>query len=133
MREKTPEVLNDIIKRCSVDASQQKKACLKEIRALKRYRPYVVKKGALRIEGRLDRSPDISFEAKHPLILPSRHCLTRLVILYYHNCNWHSGIQHTLLSSRQKFWITNGRASVSRYLRKCSVCVQLTGLNQSDS
>ena len=79
-------------------------------------------KGALRIEARLHKSPDISFEAKHPLILPSRHFLTRFVILYCHNRNWHSGIQHTLLSSRQKFWITNGCASVRRYLRECIVC-----------
>ena len=122
MREKTPEALDNIIKCCSVDASQQEKFRLKEISALKRYRPCVDKKGALRIEGRLDRSPDISFEAKHPLILPSGHCLIRLVILCYRNRNWHSGIQHTLLSSRQKFWITNGRASVRRYLRECSVC-----------
>ena len=92
MREKTPEALDDIIKRCSVDSSQQKKVCLKEIRALKRYRPCVVKKGALRIESRLDRLPNISFEAKHPRILGSRDFLTRLVILYYHNRNWHSGI-----------------------------------------
>ena len=122
MREKTPESLDDIIQRCNNDASQQEKSRLKEIRALKRYRLCVDKKGALRIEGRLHKSPDISFEAKHPLILPSRHFLTRLVILYYHNRNWHSGIQHTLLSSRQKFWIINGRASVRRYLRECSVC-----------
>ena len=59
MREKTPEALDDITKRCSVDASQQEK----EIRALKRYRPCKDKKDALRVEGRLDRSPDISFEA----------------------------------------------------------------------
>ena len=123
MREKTPEAFDNIIKRCSVDASQEQKSRLKEIRALKRYRPSVDKKGALCIEGWLDRSPDILFEAKHTFILPSRHFLTRLVILYYHNRNWHSGIQHTLLSSRQKFWITNGRASVRRYLRECSVCV----------
>ena len=70
MREKTLEALDDIIKRCNVDASQQEKSRLKEIRALKRYRPCVDKKGALRIEGRLDRSPDILFEAKHPVILP---------------------------------------------------------------
>ena len=71
MREKTPEALDDIMKRCSVDASQQEKSRLKEIPALKRYRSCVEKKGALRIECRLDRSPDISFEAKHPHILPS--------------------------------------------------------------
>ena len=103
MREKTPEALDDIIKRCSVNALQQEKSCLKKIRALKRYRPCVDKKGALRIGGRLDRSPDISFEPKHPLILLSRHFLTGFVILYYRNRNWHSGIQHTLLFSRQKF------------------------------
>ena len=70
MREKTPEALDDIIKRCSVNASQQEKSLLKKIRALKRYIPCVDKKGALRIEGRLHKSPDISFEAKHLPILP---------------------------------------------------------------
>ena len=70
MHEKTPEVLDDIMKHCSVDVLQQEKSRLKEIFALKRYRPCVDKKGALRLEGWLDRSSDISFEAKHPLTLP---------------------------------------------------------------
>ena len=118
MREKTAEALRNMIKCCNVDASEQKKSCLKEIRALKRYRPCVDKRATLRIEGRLGWLPDISFDAKHPLILPSRQ---RLVILYFCNRNCHSGVQRTLLSGRQKFWITNGRASVRIYLQECSV------------
>ena len=69
MCEKTPEAFDDIIKRCSVDASQQEKSRLKETRALKRYRPCIDKKGALRIQGRLDRSPDISL-GKAPTHIP---------------------------------------------------------------
>ena len=90
MREKTPDAFNDVIKCYIVDASQQEKSRLKEIRSMKRYKPCVNGESVLRIEGRLGRSSDISFEAKHPLTLRSRHCLTRLVILYFHNGNWHN-------------------------------------------
>ena len=96
---------------------------VKELHSLKKFRPCLDDKGALRIEGRLSSSSDIAFDAKHPLILPARHSLTKLVILWYHNLNCHSGVQHTLLSTRQKFWLANGNASVRKYINECGVCM----------
>ena len=80
----------------------------------------------LRIKGRLSKSPDIPREAKHPLLLSSKHPLTRLVVLFYHCQDCHCGLQYTLMSTRQKFWIANGNAAV-RDMCVIAVCVLLKG------
>ena len=79
MQGKSADALDEVIKQCNVTGSPTQKDRLKELRLLKNYRPCIDKEGRLRIEGRLSKSPDISWEAKHPLLLPSKHPLTRLV------------------------------------------------------
>ena len=123
LSEKSPDAFDEIIKCLEKKTAPESRKRVKELRSLKKFRPCLDDKGALHIEGRLNSSPDIAFDAKHPLILPSRHSLTKLVILWYHHWNCHSGVQHTLLSTRQKFWITNGNASVRRYVNECGVCM----------
>ena len=123
LSEKSPDAFDEIIKCLEKKTAPEIRKRVKELRSLKKFRLCLDDKGALRIEGRLNSSPDIAFDAKHPLILPSRHSLTKLVILWYHHGNCHSGVQHTLLSTRQKFWITNGDASVRRYVNECGVCM----------
>ena len=120
--EGTPDDFEKIIQRCGQGADQFQRPQLKELRSLKKYRPCLDDNGSLRIEGRLSKSSSIPWEAKHPYILPSKHPLTRLIVLSYHVKNAHSGVQHTLLSTRNRFWIANGNASVRRYLRECSRC-----------
>ena len=110
-----------MLKKCQDTASPTQKD-LKELRSLKKYRPCVDGEEMLRLEGRLSKSLEISWATKHPLILPSKHPLTRLVVLFYHYRDCHCGVQHTLLSTRQKFWIANGNSVVRRYLRDCGVC-----------
>ena len=102
LSEKSPDAF-EIIKCFEKETAPEISKRVKELRSLKKFRPCLDDKGALRIEGRLSSSPDISFDAKHPLILPFRHSLTKLVILWYHHLNCHSGVQHTLLLTRQKF------------------------------
>ena len=75
---------------------------------LRKYRPCVDEDGRVRIEGRLSKSPDVAVEAKHLLVITSKHPLTRLVAMFYHTRDQHCGAQHTLLLTRQRFWITNG-------------------------
>ena len=119
---KSAHALDEVIKHCNVTASPTQKDRLKELQSLKKYRPCVDEEGRLRIEGRLSKSPDIPCKAKHPLLLPSKHPLTRLVILLCHYRDCQCGVQHTLMSTRQKFWIANGNAAVRRYVRDCGVC-----------
>ena len=53
MREKSPDALEELIKRRSVGVvSHEEKVHLKELRSLRKYRPCVDKDGRVRIEGR---------------------------------------------------------------------------------
>ncbi|XP_071947928.1 uncharacterized protein [Antedon mediterranea] len=78
----------------------------------------------LRVGGRLDNS-DLSFNAKHPIILSPKGPLTNLIIRYYHESVGHGGLAMTLNAIRQKFWLVNGRSTVKGRLSKCVVCRKL--------
>ena len=118
----SPESLAEAIDKHCKKGSGLSKVWVKELRSLLRFRPCVDTEGLLRLEGRLSKSPELSKDMKHPLILPSRSGLTRLVVLHYHENSSHVGVQHTLLCTRKKFWIVNGNGAVKRYLRQCGQC-----------
>lgn len=77
--------------------------------------------GVIRVGGRLDRS-HLSYDAKHPIILPGKHPVTELIIRHYHHRNGHVGTNQVLAEIRQRFWIVSGISSVKRVLRKCHEC-----------
>ena len=70
----------------------------------------------------MSKSSELTDEMKHLLIIPFWCAFTRLVVLKYHTDNLHVGVQHTCLSTRKKFWIVNGHASVKHYLNQCGRC-----------
>ena len=84
----------------------------------------------LRVGGRLGQAP-ITFDAKHPIILPSNHYVTRLIIRHYHLRLGHAGPERTLAEIRQCYWVLNGRATVSRTLKTCLKCRKYNGKPQS--
>ncbi|XP_077966594.1 uncharacterized protein LOC144420808 [Styela clava] len=81
----------------------------------------IIPDGILRIWGRLDKAP-ISFEMRHPIILPNDHHLTRLIIDFYHKKVGHSSVSHTWNVIREKYWITRPRATIRHELNKCVTC-----------
>ena len=78
-------------------------------------------KGILRVGGRLKHS-ELQYNAKYPMILPRKHQVTRLIVLYHHHVNGHVGNYQVLAEIRQRFWIVKGVSSVKRVLSKCHVC-----------
>ena len=73
----------------------------------------------LRIDGRLENA-DFPTDAKHPLTLPARNALTRLIVLAEHAKAGHSGSFYTLINTRQRFdnsW-DRKRKTLSLKLRK---------------
>ena len=118
----SPEGLAQAIVKCAQRRSGQPKHWLNKLRSFNKFRPCVDSSGLLRIEGRLSNSPELNEDMKHPVILPSRGALTRLVVLQSHVDDCHVGVQHTLLGTRKKFWIVNGNASVKHYLNDCGEC-----------
>ena len=77
--------------------------------------------GLIRVGGRLQRAP-IDTDAKHPVILPKKHHVVKLIIKYYHHISGHSGLEYTLSLIRQRFWIINARSTVRGILNECFSC-----------
>ena len=74
--------------------------------------------GHLRVGGRLDRA-NLKCDAKHPIILPGKHCVSEMIILHYHRANGHVGPHQLVAEIRQRLWIVNGVSSIRRVLRRC--------------
>ena len=72
-----------------------------ELKTLRNLRPCVDNNLMLRVEGRLENA-DFPTDTKHPLIRPSRHPLTRLIILDEHAKAGHAGASYTLMRTRQR-------------------------------
>ncbi|CAG7734382.1 unnamed protein product, partial [Allacma fusca] len=88
---------------------------------LRSLNPYLDNTGLLRVGGRL-RHAQIGGDRKHPMILPSNHVLTALVINYEHLNNLHGGCQLVLASIQRRFWIINGRDAVRKQIQRCIRC-----------
>ncbi|XP_066596616.1 uncharacterized protein [Prorops nasuta] len=84
--------------------------------------PVIDSQGVLRIGGRL-RKAEISEQMKHPIILPDCHT-TATLIRQTHLDTLHGGLQLTLSTLRQKFWVMNARNLVKSCVHKCITCVR---------
>ncbi|XP_066597118.1 uncharacterized protein [Prorops nasuta] len=85
--------------------------------------PFIDDSGLIRVGGRLKKSK-LSFSVRHPILLPSRHPITDIIIRDIHNQNHHSGIQTTLSILRQRFWITDGKNQIRKIVRNCVKCTR---------
>ena len=77
--------------------------------------------GLLRVGGRLQNA-DVLCDTKHPVILPSDHHVTRLIIRKYHEMNAHVGAHHILSLIRQRYWVVHGLKTVKAVLGRCIDC-----------
>ena len=77
--------------------------------------------GILRVGGRLDHS-DLSYDAKHPMILPAKHPVSGLIVHHYHQLNGQVGSYQVFAEVRQCFWIVNAVSTIKSVLSKYHVC-----------
>lgn len=75
----------------------------------------------LRVGGRLGRS-EYSHDKKHPIILPPKHELSKLIMRDEHVRLLHAGPQLLLSSVRERFWPINGKSLANKILEKCVTC-----------
>ena len=95
------------------------------LQSLAKLSPILVN-NALRVGGRIDRA-NLSFNAKHPLIVDHKRHLTELIIDYYHcEKSGHLGEGHTLNQLAQKYWIVNAKSAIKRVINKCLICRRRT-------
>jgi len=77
--------------------------------------------GVLRIGGRLRNAP-VAYDRKHPMILPYKHPLTRLVMDFYHLKTLHAGQQLLIASVREKYWPLRVRNLARQVVHECIQC-----------
>lgn len=86
--------------------------------------PIIDSNDILRVGGRLENS-NYNFDKKHPIILNSKHHLTKLIMINEHIRLFHAGQQLLLASVRDKYWPIGGRCLARQVVRQCIICVRL--------
>eukprot|EP00112_Aurelia_sp_Birch-Aquarium-sp1_P015934 Seg357.4 transcript_id=Seg357.4/GoldUCD/mRNA.D3Y31 product="hypothetical protein" protein_id=Seg357.4/GoldUCD/D3Y31 len=82
---------------------------------------YVHSDGYIRCAGRL-RNAGLALDQTHPILLPSKHRFTDLVIMESHRNIGHEKVGRTLAEVRSAFWIPRGRQVIKSLLRSCAIC-----------
>eukprot|EP00057_Strongylocentrotus_purpuratus_P004640 XP_003729152.1 PREDICTED: uncharacterized protein LOC100889568 [Strongylocentrotus purpuratus] len=82
--------------------------------------PFIDEEGVIRVGGRVGNM-DISYEAKHPVLLPYDHGISLLITRYMHESG-HHGVAATTARTRKRFWILKGHRLAKSVKHRCVVC-----------
>ncbi|GFU96749.1 integrase catalytic domain-containing protein [Trichonephila clavipes] len=84
-----------------------------------------------RVGGRLCNA-DLPFEAKHQIIIPSKHKFTKLLFEHMHKKFFHIGAQGLVHQIRMQFWPINGKGIARKTVHDCIACFRQkpTGVDQ---
>ncbi|XP_071368507.1 uncharacterized protein [Centroberyx affinis] len=94
---------------------------------LRKLNPILDTDGVVRIGGRIS-SAELSWEEKHPIIIPKNHHIATLLVQYYHEQVAHQGRHITEGAVRSAgLWILGGKRLVSSIIHKCVTCRKLRG------
>ena len=85
--------------------------------------PFLGKDCLLRIKGRLQLS-DLSYDEKHPIILPKCHIL-KLLVRFQHEILKHAGVDTVITSLRNSYWIIGVRRLAKQVKRECVSCQRI--------
>ena len=88
---------------------------------------YEDEEGFLRCQGRIGKAK-IEFGTRFPLLIPTYHHVTELIIREAHEDVYHNGVKETLADVRARYWIVKGRQNVKKIIRRCYLCKILEGL-----
>ncbi|XP_076298030.1 uncharacterized protein LOC143217531 [Lasioglossum baleicum] len=88
--------------------------------------PFLDPEGVLRVGGRLQVT-NLTYDRKHPAILPDDSALARLWVDAAHKRCLHGGTQLTLSTLRQECWVLKGRHMVKSCIRHCTTCRRWKG------
>lgn len=90
-------------------------------KSLKTLKPFIDDSGVIRVGGRL-LNADIEYEHKHPVLLPSKNFVVRLIIKKEHLRLYHAGAQNVLANIRLRYWPIDGIREVKGVIRQCITC-----------
>ena len=98
--------------------------CIKD-NSLAQLSPFLSEDGIIRVGGRLKHAP-ISYEQRHPALLPTDSPLSKLLILYHHNKSQHQGRVITSSALRAHgLFIFKGSKKIRSIINECILCRKL--------
>ena len=65
----------------------------------------VLAERVLCVGGRLEEAVVLSYDEKHPIILPKKQHVSKLIVCHCHESLAHAGREQTLAQTRKIFWI----------------------------
>ncbi|XP_011884101.1 PREDICTED: uncharacterized protein LOC105571245 [Vollenhovia emeryi] len=91
-----------------------------QLRALSAY----IEEGLIRVGGRLQHA-EIKSEQKNPIVLPTKHHVTSIILRDRHERLLHCPPEQLLHDVRQRFWPISGRREVRKIIKKCVKCYRI--------
>ncbi|GBN52766.1 hypothetical protein AVEN_10892-1, partial [Araneus ventricosus] len=88
---------------------------------LKSLDPFLDSNSVLRVGGRL-KNANLDYDAKHQIILPNGHKITKLIFEFYHKKYLHVGAQGLLHQVRLRYWPLNGKSTARMIVHNCVIC-----------
>ena len=85
--------------------------------------PFIDDEGIIRVGGRMDKAI-VSYETKHPALLPHDHKISRLITQEAHQCG-HPGVATTAAKTRAKYWILRVHDLAKTVKFKCVTCREM--------
>ncbi|XP_058984311.1 uncharacterized protein LOC131805082 [Musca domestica] len=85
--------------------------------------PFLDSEGLMRICGRLEVCPELSYNERHPIIVPYNCQYSKLLVQYIHLISLHGGNQLVLRLVRTQYWIPKVQNLIKSIIRNCKICV----------
>ena len=79
--------------------------------------------GLMRSDGRLKNAKFLSYDVQHPVILPRKSWMTKLIVKEYHEEGNHAtGTNQTLAALSTRYWILSGQEVIREWEKECAEC-----------
>ena len=101
--------------------SLQMRRIVKKTSRLVKLTPFLDENEIIRVGGRLENTYE-PYDARHPVVLDSDHCLTNWLVMEAHCNTAHAGVERTLAEVRSKYWPLKGRRAIRLIVKKCVNC-----------
>ncbi|XP_065362054.1 uncharacterized protein LOC135955625 [Calliphora vicina] len=85
--------------------------------------PFMDQLGVIRANGRLVQSPALTYNERHPILLPYNSTFSRLLTEFTHKITIHGGNQLMLRVLRTEFWIFRLKPLIKTVINNCKPCV----------
>ena len=86
-------------------------------------KPQLDDDGLIRSDGRLTNAQFISYDVRHPVILPRKSWVTKSIIKDAHEKGNHAfGTNQTLAILSARYWIISAREVIQEWERECAEC-----------